>query len=277
MNTIFFSQLDNDELIKNGKLNLMVIDLDKGGSTLIRFPNGETALLDAGYASFYFDNSERIIRPLLNHLDIEKIDYAFVSSMEQESYGGFISLIKNGVVRNIIKPFADSSSIVDVKFEELIHSKNIPIRYYKKSILEISDARIYLLNSDKATISNAQMNSTQKGVFKILYRNSSFLFPGDIENDLEYYYCNIYKDFLKSDVLKVSNNGNIKSTSVEFLQEVQPKMSLISIPNQNKFDNTSPLILERLKKVGSQVYRTDEEGAILLQSDGVKISKIKWK
>jgi competence protein ComEC len=64
---------------------------------------------------------------------------------------------------------------------------------------------------------------------------------------------------------------------LEFLQKVQPKISLISIANQNKFGNTSPLILERLRKAGSQVYRTDEEGTILLLSDGVKISKTAWK
>jgi len=277
MNTIFFSQLDNDELFKDGKLNLMVIDLNNGSSTLIKFPNGKTALIDGGYASFYFDSGKRIINPLLNHLGIDKIDYAFVSSMTQENYGGYISLIKNGVIRNIIKPLLDTNSLVDVKFEELIHSQNIPIRYFQKSILAIGDARIYYLNKNEDAFSNQQRNFNQIAVFKVIYGNTSFLFPGNIENEMEYFYCNKYRGFLKSDVLKVSNNGNIKSTSVEFLQTVQPKMSLVSIPNQNKFANTSPLILERLKKINSEIYRTDAEGAILLQSDGVKISKIKWK
>ena len=117
----------------------------------------------------------------------------------------------------------------------------------------------------------------QTGVIKIVYGNTSFLFPGSIENETEYLYCDEYKDFLKSDVLKVSKNGSINSSSLEFLQTVQPKISLISVTNQNKFSNTSPLILERLKKIGSKVYRTDEEGAVLLQSDGNKIKKVKWK
>jgi competence protein ComEC len=102
-----------NELFKNGNLSLMMIDVSQGDATLIKFPNGQSALIDGGFASFYFDNGERIIRPLLNHLDIDKIDYAFVSSLTQESFGGFISLIKNGIIKNIFKPMLDSSSMVN--------------------------------------------------------------------------------------------------------------------------------------------------------------------
>ena len=276
LNTIFFSQLDNDELLKNRNLNLMMVDVSQGDATLIKFPNGQAALIDGGYASFYFDNGERIIRPLLNHLDIDKIDYAFVSSITQESYGGFISLIKNGIVKNIFKPMLDSSSVLDVEFEKLIHEQKIPIKYFKQNVLKIGEVKMYFLNGIDSTAA-IQSIRDKTGVIKLVYGSTSFLFPGNIENEVEYLYCDEYKNFLKSDVLKVSNNGNIKSSSLEFLQKVQPKISLISVANQNKFVNTSPLILERLKKVGSQVYRTDEEGAILLQSDGVKISKTAWK
>jgi competence protein ComEC len=276
MNTIFFSQLDNNELFKNGKLSLMIIDASQGDATLIKFPNGQTALIDGGYASFYFDNGERIIRPLLNHLDIDKIDYAFVSSITQESFGGFISLIKSGIVKNIFKPVLDSSSVLDVEFEKLIHAKKIPIKYFKQDVLKIGEVKMYFLNGNDST-SSIRTKWDKTGVIRLVYGNTSFLFPGNIENEVEYFYSAKYKDFLKSDVLKVSNSGNIKSSSLEFLQTIQPKISLISVANQNKFGNTSPLILERLKKAGSHIYRTDEEGAIFLLSDGVKISKTVWK
>jgi competence protein ComEC len=277
INTIFFSQLENNKLFQSGKLNLMMIDLDKGSSILIQFPNGETALIDGGYSSFYFDNGERIIRPLLNHLGIDKIDYAFVSNMTQESYGGFISLIKNGIIKKILKPHSNRNSIVDVKFEELIHSRNIPIKYFAKSILSISDLRIYILNNGIDAISNHQKNSIHKGVIKIVYNNTSFLLPGDMEIDMECFYCNMYQNFLKSDVLIISNSGSAVSSSLEFLNKVQPEISLISIKNRNKINRPSQYILDRLKKINSKIYRTDEEGAIILQSNGNSLTKVNWK
>ena len=142
--------------------------------------------------------------------------------------------------------------------------------------MEIHEVKIYLLNDENST-SFIRTKNNQTGVFKLVYGNTSFLFPGNIENEAEYFYCDEYKNFLKSDVLKIANNGSINSTSLEFLQTVQPKMSLISVANQNKFVKTSPFILERLKKMNSQIYRTDQEGAVLLQSDGVKIRKARWK
>lgn len=275
-NAVLLSSFDNRNLLEDNNLNVMMIDVSQGDATLIKFPNGHSALIDGGYASFYFDNGERIIRPLLNHLDIDKIDYAFVSSITQESYGGFIPLIRSGIIRNIIKPMPDSSSMVDIKFEELIHENNISIKYFRKDVLEIDEVKIYFLNDENST-SFIRTKNNQTGVLKLVYGNTSFLFPGNIENEAEYFYCDEYKNFLKSDVLKIANNGSINSTSLEFLQTVQPKMSLISVANQNKFVKTSPLILERLKKMNSQIYRTDQEGAVLLQSDGVKIRKARWK
>ena len=58
---------------------------------------------------------------------------------------------------------------------------------------------------------------------------------------------------------------------------VQPGLCLISSENQNKFGSTSPIVHERLKKIGAQIYRTDEDGAIILKSDGVKIRRVNWK
>ncbi len=275
-NAVLFGSFDNKNLLEESKLNVMMIDVSQGDAVLIKFPNGQTALINGGYASFYFDNGERIIKPLLNHLEIDKIDYAFVSSITQESFGGFISLIRSGIIRNIVKPLSDSSSMFDVNFEELINERKIPVKYFRKSVLEIGKVKIYFLNNFDSTYA-LRTSNYQTGVIKIVYGNTSFLFPGSIENETEYLYCDEYKDFLKSDVLKVSKNGSINSSSLEFLQTVQPKISLISVTNQNKFSNTSPLILERLKKIGSKVYRTDEEGAVLLQSDGDRINKISWK
>ncbi len=276
-NAILISSLDNKNLLGENKLNLMMIDVSKGDAALIKFPNGETALLNGGYASFYFDNGKRIISPLLNYLGIDKIDYAFVSSLTQEHLGGIVHLIQSGLIKNVVKPKFDTSFIADVKFEELLKSKNITIRYFAKGIMEIGSLRVYFLNDEINNQASRDLPVSKSGVFKIVFRNTSFLFPGSIENDEEYFYAEKYHEFLKSDVLLVSNNGKNISSSLQFLQTVKPRISLISIGNQNKFDYPSPHILDRLKKSSNEIFRTDEEGAILLQSDGVEITKVNWK
>jgi competence protein ComEC len=98
-----------------------------------------------------------------------------------------------------------------------------------------------------------------------------------MEIDMECFYCNMYQNFLKSDVLIISNSGSAVSSSLEFLNKVQPEISLISIKNRNKINRPSQYILDRLKKINSKIYRTDEEGAIILQSNGNSLTKVNWK
>lgn len=276
-NAILISSFDNKNLLAERKLSLMMVDVSKGDAALIKFPNGETALLNGGHASFYFDNGKRIITPLLNYLGIDKIDYAFVSSLTQEHLGGIVYLIQSGLIKNAVKPELDTSIFADVKLEELLKLKNTSIRYFEKGTMKIGDVRIYFLNSKFDNFTRKNLSINNSGVFKIVFGNTSFLFPGNIENDEEYFFSEKYKEFLKSDVLLVSNNGKNISSSLQFLQAIKPRISLISVGNQNKFDYPSPYILDRLKKSSTEVYRTDEEGAILLQSDGVEITKVNWK
>ncbi|MFA7421206.1 MAG: ComEC/Rec2 family competence protein, partial [Melioribacteraceae bacterium] len=65
---------DNSELLPNNKLSVLAIDVGQGDSFLIKFPNGQIALVDAGEATKKFDNGKRVIIPLLDKLGIKKID-----------------------------------------------------------------------------------------------------------------------------------------------------------------------------------------------------------
>jgi competence protein ComEC len=274
LNAVLVASLDNKKLLEDDKLFVMMIDVSQGDATLIQFPNGQTALIDGGYASFYFDNGERIISPLITKLGIQKIDYAFVTSMTQESYGGFVSMIRKGLVNNLVKPLTDSTMLVDMEFEKLLKQNGVNAIHFKDDKFVFGNVNVYSLTVNESINPKRKLNS---GMLKIIFGNTSFLFPGNIENEAEYLFTEKYKSFLKSDVLKIANNGNIKSTSVEFLSAVQPNVCLLSIPNQNKFVKPSQVILERINKAVPKYFRTDEEGTVLLQSDGSQISKINWK
>lgn len=60
-----FLKLDDKDILPNGLLSIIFIDIGQGDSFLLKFPNGTTALIDAGNATEYFDNGERVIYPLL--------------------------------------------------------------------------------------------------------------------------------------------------------------------------------------------------------------------
>jgi len=253
----------------------MMIDVGQGDSFLIKFPNGKTALIDAGEANPYFDNGEKVIIPLLDYLGINKIDYGFISHLDLDHYGGFVSLIYNNRIKEIYRPLPDSSS-KSQRLEKFLLANEIKTFAYSRTSFNIGNVRLYFL-SDPSDIAFKKLSGNDKsGVIKIAYGKTSFLFVGDCEHPEEYYLATRFGKALDSDVLKVAHHGSSTGSSEAFVNLVTPKISLISSGIKNKFNHPAESVLNSLRKTDSKIYRTDLSGAVLLQSDGEKIEHSNW-
>ncbi len=275
-NTYIFSSIDNTGLLPDNYLSVFMIDVGQGDSFLIKFPNGKTALVDAGNTTIFFDNGERVILPLLNYLGIKKIDYGIVTHIDADHYGGYVSLLLNGMIGEIIKPELDTSLNKDKRFEEFTRKREVTIKYFKEQKFEVGNTVLYFLFDDNLKSISGESTNDRSGIFKLIYGQTSFLFTGDVEKRIEKIYSNKYKYFLDSDILKVGHHGSKTSSSEEFLKYVTPELSLISAGFKNKFGHPSNEIIERLENIGSTIYRSDLQKAILIRSDGKQIKVINW-
>ena len=268
INIYLFSGLDDKPLLPDNELSILMIDVGQGDSFLIKFPNGKIALTDAGAVSPHFDSGKRIIMPLLDYLGIEKIDYGFVSHIDLDHYGGFISLILKDKIGKIFKPVIDSTQLKDVRFENLLRAHSLPYTYYDSDILTIGNCKIYILNnSSEANYYNFKSNN-RSGFMKLVYGNTSILFTGDLEKDGEKIFINDFNKFLDVDVLKVGHHGSNTSTSEKLLNLTTPQLALISAGVQNKFGHPNKEVIDRLKRNNINILRTDKSGAVLLHSNG---------
>ena len=88
----------------------------------------------------------------------------------------------------------------------------------------------------------------------------------EVEEDL------IEKYNLKDiDVLKVGHHGSKTSSSKEFIDEIKPKYSIISVGKNNRYGHPNDSVLDNLED--SKIYRTDQDGSIMykIKNDNVKI------
>ena len=69
-------------------------------------------------------------------------------------------------------------------------------------------------------------------------------------------------------VLKVAHHGSKTSTTEDFLAAAQPRLAVISVGRDNNFGHPAPEVIERLRKNGIKIYRTDEDGAVVCRTDG---------
>ena len=97
-------------------------------------------------------------------------------------------------------------------------------------------------------------------VLKVTYQNTSILYMGDLQSDVEATLVSTYGSQLKSDVLKVGHHGSNTATSAAFLNMVKPKYAYIEVGKLNTFNFPAPVTLSNLAAVGAVLYRTDRDG-----------------
>jgi competence protein ComEC len=273
-NVLVYTAIDNREILPQNKMTVIMIDVGQGDSFLIRFPNGQTALIDAGEAAKYFDNGERVILPLINKLGIGKIDYAFISHLDSDHCGGFISLIRKGKINRVFKPAISDSSIKDSLFEKYCSQFNTPVNHYSEKNMSVGNVRIYFLTPPDSIVAADKNDNDKSGIIKIVYGKTAFLFTGDIEKGGERKLIERYGNFLKCNVLKIPHHGSKTSSSFQFLKITSPEIALISAGRENKFGHPAHETIEKLTGLKARILRTDLNGAVILSGNGDKIEEM---
>lgn len=95
-----------------------------------------------------------------------------------------------------------------------------------------------------------------------------FMFMGDAgvgkEKDIldKYNISNI-------DALKAEHHGSKTSSSIEFIDEINPKYSIISVGKNNRYGHPNKEVLGNLNE--SKIYRTDQDGSIMFKFKNNKL------
>ena len=75
----------------------------------------------------------------------------------------------------------------------------------------------------------------------------------------------------KYEVLKVGHHGSKNSTSEEFLEKVKPVIGLVSAGENNRYGHPHADTIERMEKIGCEMYMTQESGMIKISTDGKNV------
>jgi competence protein ComEC len=74
---------------------------------------------------------------------------------------------------------------------------------------------------------------------------------------------------VKATILNVGHHGSNASSSLDFLQKVKPEIAVISAGAGNQYGHPTKPLLQRLGTVNAKIYRTDQDGSIVVRSDGI--------
>ncbi|MBF0377904.1 MAG: DNA internalization-related competence protein ComEC/Rec2 [Desulfamplus sp.] len=302
-------------IIDVGQGNSALIEMPKGKTILVD---------GGGFSYIgNFDTGENIIAPFLRHKKIKTLDVVILTHPDSDHLNGLIYILNHFNVKTFIKNCDERDNIayknlmeaiqknssrlfvvdkiepITIKigegelkfFHPLKPCKNIVKNFLNKedseilnsSTIAIKELNKHGLNTKKLEDEDKNINDNSL-VFKVIFKDNSILFTGDITADTEteiidkYKYKIDYSDInrhlkssdLKSDILIAPHHGSSGSSSDFFLDIVAPENIVISCGWQNRFGFPKNIVLNRYKKRGIKVFRTDLNGAVMLYSDGTK-------
>jgi competence protein ComEC len=114
-------------------------------------------------------------------------------------------------------------------------------------------------------------------VLKVSSANGSLLLPADIERDAEAELLKLQPDVLPADVLVVPHHGSKTSSTEEFLHQVHPSIAIFTVGYRNRFGHPKPEVVQRYREMNSRLYRSDDDGAVLLNFTGAGIGIRTWR
>ena len=238
------------------------LDVGQGDSSVIIFPFGKTILIDTGglYLSRYNISKNKTV-PYLNSLGISKIDLLILTHGDYDHIGDAINLLNEIKVDEVLFN-NDSFNDTENKIIKVLDKKNI--RYSKNSWDFKKNEDLYFLNTKM--YDNENDNST---VVYFTYKNFSFLFTGDASKEREE---DIMENYNIKDIsfLKVGHHGSKTSTGSSFIKKINPKYSIISVGENNRYGHPNKNTLKNLKD--TTIFRTDLNGSIK-----IKLKKNKYE
>lgn len=255
-NVEIIEKVSENIVIDNNKLNILFLDVGQADCQLVLY-KGKVVLIDAGNSN----DGEYIVNGLKG-LGITRLDYVIGTHVHEDHIGGMSYVIDSFEIGDFYLPYNTTSTTSYYKKlltaltdkEESINEANVGDKLY------IEDLMFEIMSVDNSEPENENISSI---VVEMNYGNQKYLFMGDAEEENEE-----ARKWNDVDVLKVGHHGSNTSTTEEFLDQVLPEISIISVGEGNSYNLPKDKILKRLENIESTIYRTDIDGTIQLVSDG---------
>ena len=228
------------------------LDVGQGDSSLI-YNKHKVVLIDTG-GNDNIKVSDNTIK-FLKSTGKSKINYLVLTHGDYDHMGDAINVIENFKVDKVIFNCGESNNL-EKELIKVLEKKNI--KYYsciKK--LNIDNSKLYFLQTKEYDNENDNSN-----VIYTELNGYKFMFMGDAGIDKE-------KDILDKynisdiNVLKVGHHGSKTSSDKNFINEMDPIYSVISVGKNNRYGHPNKEVLNNLD--GSRIYRTDQDGSIMFK------------
>jgi competence protein ComEC len=229
----------------SGRLRVTILDVGQGDAIVIEAPDGRAMVVDAGTGGpWRLDIGERVVAPFLWNAGIMRLAATVVTHDDADHAGGMAAL------------------------HRLFH---VTERWDARTVRTFGGATIVPLRAQNPS---PRVND-HAVVLRVELGLASILLASDIEAVAERALVD-GRAPLGATVLKVAHHGAATSSTAPFLAAVRPVVAVISVGARNAYGHPHPATLARLAAAGARLYRTDQDGAVVVETDGRVLTVARW-
>ena len=282
-----FVNKENKNIIDYNGLVMHTIDVGQAEAIMIKLPDNKNMLIDSGNTG---ETKNEILKSYLNNnyfsqTTNKEIDYFVITHSDSDHCGGAVMIFNEYQVNKVFRPNIFSSKVesdVNIvtdytkKYADTNIWKNVITSMYSEPNCEIVFSKkgieileeSYSIKFYSPTENNYKNVNGYSPLIAIEYKSKKIMLTGDATIETEQ---KALENIPRCDVLKVAHHGSTTSTSVEFLEKVNPSYAIISCNKNdgNNYGHPHQEILNRLMEFmpSKNIYRTDLNGNIVLNID----------
>lgn len=256
-------------------MELVFLDVGQGDGCFLRTAEGITFLIDGG-SSDEPGVGEYRLEPFLDFQGVGQVDFVLASHGDRDHINGICGLMEAGRVGTLILPRGRENGTGLSAMKEQAEQSGIPVLSLSRGEqLAAGEAVFTCLWPEAAGGDGSFLDENEASmVLWLSWRELDVLFTGDLEGRGETAVTSYLETWKRvsgraaADILKVPHHGSGGAGSINFLEAAAPKYGIISCGKNNRYGHPAKEALERLSDAGCQVFRTDQDGAVTVRSDG---------
>ena len=251
-----------------GEKNLKVyfLNVGQGDSQYIKTPDGNDILIDGG-------PDDSVLTELGKVMDFgdREISLVVLTHPHADHLNGLVSVLRRYKVQEIWESGVDYPSAAYTAFTQIITQEKIKDEFVKQGKTQnFGEVKISVL-SPLSDLKNIKMDNVNNAsvVTQVDYRSFSSLFLADLEKNSQ---AQILNQIKPTNVVKVGHHGSQNALNEDLFKIARPNIAVIEVGIKNTYGHPHKIVVDYLKSIAAQIYRTDQNGTVEIDSDGLNYS-----